>query len=97
VEDKLATVADKAKFKPRKETSLSLQFNKLSMSELTHESGKITINGVPSQPIGSKLLSNLIEEQTRYLPVPDYMKKVQKDTDVEEFMRHELMTWLLQV
>lgn len=98
VEEKLATVADKAKFKPlRKETSLSQQFNKLSMSELAQDSANITINGVPAQPLGSKLLNNLLEQQTKFLPVPDYLKKVQKETGVEEFMRHELMTWLLQV
>lgn len=99
-QDKLRTVAEKAAFKPfRKNDALSNQFTKLCMADLATDGAKLLVNGnqvqVP-QPIGSKLLSNLLEEQTRYLPHPEYLKKVQKD-GIEEYMRHDIVSWMLQV
>lgn len=99
-QDKLRTVAEKAAFKPfRKNDALANQFTKLCMADLANDGAKLLVSGsqvqVP-QPIGSKLLSNLLEDQTRYLPHPEYLKKVQKD-GIEEYMRHDIVSWMLQV
>lgn len=93
--DKLATVTDRTTFKPCRKDQLSLQFTKLSMADLAQESGKLIFNGA-TQTLGSKLLSNLVEQQTKFLPLPDYLKRVQKDS-IKEFMRYEIVNWLLEV
>lgn len=49
-----------------------------------------------STPGPSKLLSNCLEIQSKYLPHPHYLKRVQKET-IEEFMRRDVADWLLKL
>ena len=50
----------------------------------------------PAEPIGSKFLSNLLEEQKKCRPLPDYLRRVQKDV-IQESMRGDIVNWLLEV
>eukprot|EP01134_Creolimax_fragrantissima_P007925 CFRG7925T1 len=67
-------------------SGLSSQFKHLSVAEFVDL----------ARPEGSKMLFNLCEKQTLFLPNPQYMTRVQKG-DIEEYMRRDIVEWMYKL
>eukprot|EP00121_Abeoforma_whisleri_P004049 Awhi_evm2s3654 len=102
--DRLHKSHSVSKSKPaiNKQASLVSQFGKLSVKDII-ASASVSSAAVPTivgAPVhkASPRLTFLLETQSgaKYLPKPDYLKRVQND-QIKEFMRRDIASWLLKL